>query len=100
MNDQTRTELGQNALGDYRLLHELAYDYRPSKVQVNRFRNTDTERQHISLHMLATTVEDTVILQLQCLGLGTPEWMMSGAPDSATFERWLAAGLLNSQAGI
>lgn len=89
-----------DALGDYRLLHELAYDVRPSSGQIQKFRESDRERQHISLHMLATTVEDTVILQLQCLGLGTPEWMMAGAPDQLTFDRWLNSGLLNGQTGI
>ena len=66
---------------DYCSLYELAYDVVPSTKQIQRFRQLDTERQAVTLHMLATALEDTVILQLQCLGLGTPEWMIGAAPD-------------------
>jgi hypothetical protein len=98
MNEQE--QMGGNALGDYRLLHELAYDVQPSTGQLKKFQLRDRESQHTSLHLLATTVEDNVILQLQCLGMGTPEWMMAGAPDPLTFDRWLTAGLLNGQTGF
>ncbi len=84
-------------INEYRMLHELAYDVEPNTDQLARFTSNDSESQYVSLHLLATTVEDNIILQLQCLGLGTPEWMMAGAPDQATFDRWLAAGLLNGQ---
>ncbi len=82
---------------DYQSLYELAYDVVPSSGQIKRFRQLDTERQAITLHMLATALEDTVILQLQCLGLNVPDWMMGAAPDSDTFDRWYVRGLLNGQ---
>lgn len=94
------TNPAADEFGEYCMLFELAYDTEPGTHCLPRFLNQTPEERMTGRRLLAATVEDNVILQLQCLGLGTPEWMMAGAPDQVTFDRWLTAGLLNGQTGI
>jgi hypothetical protein len=88
------TPADEQRLLDYVNLYRLAYETEPSMYQLDGFSRRDTESQLITLRLLADATTDTIWLQLQCLGLGTPEWMMAGAPDPSTHQRWYEAGRL------
>lgn len=98
MNPESRIN---QQLRDYRVLYQLAYDIPASIDQEDRvLLNYGDDQREIVLTVLKEMTNDNVILMLECMGLDIPEWMMAGAPNAETHERWLNAGLLNGQTGI
>lgn len=88
------TPADEQRLLDYVNLYRLAYETEPSMYQLDGFSRRDAESQLITLRLLADATTDTIWLQLQCLGLGLPEWMISAAPDQLTHQRWIQTGRL------
>ena len=69
----------------YQLYHRDAYGYPATARQLNR--NTDT--LNAATHRLKAAVEDELRLLLACAITDVPEWMVMGAPDHATYVRWM-----------
>ena len=82
---------------DYAQLVMVAYDLEPSTQQFQRFMECTEAEQNILIRLVADAIDQNVLLQLECMGLNVPEWMMAGAPNAETHERWMVAGLLNGQ---
>lgn len=91
---------GGGRYNDYHALFMLAYDIEPSTDQFQRFMNSTESEQLTMISLVKHAVDDNVSLMLECLAAGVPEWMMAGAPDAQTHERWWMNGLLNGQTGI
>lgn len=80
---------------DYHGLYMVAYDIEPSNYNFESFMAGDEQQQLIQIRAVRAAIDDTVMLLLESLRVDMPEWMMNGAPDPATFQRWVETGLLS-----
>lgn len=79
---------------DYCGLYLVAYDTEPSDYNFRNFMTSTAAEQQIQIQLVKAAIDDTVMLQLECMGIDLPGWMMAGAPDALTHQRWVESGLM------
>ena len=73
----------------YRRLHQLAYGYPATQVQIDTAVETYyTMSMDMTLH-LEEMLDETVGLAEVCGFTDIPDWIVAAAPDPATYRRWL-----------
>jgi hypothetical protein len=76
----------------YRRLHQLAYDYPATQVQIDTAVETYyTMTMDVTLH-LEEMLDETVGLAEVCGFTDIPDWMVAAAPNPTTYNRWLTTG--------
>ena len=95
LNDllDSNNPLGER-FNDYCMLYLIAYEVEVSEHNFRKFMTSDESEQNIQIQLVKAAIDDTVMLQLECMGIELPSWMMAGAPDALTHQRWVETGLM------
>jgi hypothetical protein len=80
--------------GEYAILFQEAYDQEPTTTRFLDFLDMTPAEQQTAISSLTETLTSAVMIRLTGLTSDVPEWMMAGAPDSDTYQRWLRADLI------